>query len=56
MFDGVFWVIMFPICLRPAPLDGSPLLVVEDAPTDLLELLRALFPEGPTGGILREGC
>ena len=49
-------MIIFPMCLRPAPREGRPLLVVEDAPTDLFELLRALLPEGIAGGILREGC
>jgi hypothetical protein len=56
MLEGVFWVIMFPICLKPAPLDGRPLLVVELAPMDLLDVFKALLPVGgKTGGILSAG-
>ncbi len=55
MLEGVFYVIILPICLNPAPLDGNPLLVVDDAPTDLLDVFNALFPGGATGGILSVG-
>jgi hypothetical protein len=56
MFCGVFYVIIFPICLKPAPREGNPLLVVEEPPIDLFEELSALFPFGATGGILSDGC
>ena len=55
MLEGVFYVIIFPMCLKPAPREGRPLLVVEDAPIALFELLSALFPDGITGGIFSEG-
>ena len=42
MLEGVFYVIILPICLNPARLDGNPLLVVDDAPTDLLDVFNAL--------------
>jgi hypothetical protein len=46
MLDGVFCVIIFPICLNPAPLEGTPLLPVDIAPFDLLDEFKALFPAG----------
>lgn len=59
MLEGVFEVIIFPICLNPAPLEGKPLLAVDEfPPIDRLEVLRLLlFPAGgSTGGIFRPGC
>ena len=56
MFCGVFYVIIFPICLRPAPREGNPLLVVEEPVINLFDEFSALFPFGATGGILSDGC
>ena len=55
MLCGVFYVIIFPMCLRPAPREGNPLLVEEDPPIDLFEELSALFAFGAFGGIFSDG-
>jgi hypothetical protein len=58
MLEGVFEVIMFPIWRKPAPLDGRPLLFVDEVPpNDRFEVFKALFPAGgKTEGIFRLGC